>query len=67
MNKKYFFDEKSDSLFVYFKEGAEESVEEIAPGINIELDKKNEIIGIEILNVSRFAGEKAKKTIIAKN
>jgi uncharacterized protein YuzE len=54
MNKRYNYDEKSDSLFIYLKEGEEESFEEIVPGINVELDKDNEIIGIEILQVSRF-------------
>ncbi|MEK6887916.1 MAG: DUF2283 domain-containing protein [Candidatus Aenigmatarchaeota archaeon] len=55
MNKRYNHDEKSDSLFICIREGEEESFEEIAPGINIELDKDNEIIGIEILHASRFA------------
>ena len=55
MNKKYNYDKKSDSLFIYLEEGEEESFEEIVPGINIELNKDNEIIGIEILNVSRFS------------
>ncbi|HLD42412.1 MAG TPA: DUF2283 domain-containing protein [Candidatus Nanoarchaeia archaeon] len=54
MNKKYNYDKESDSLFIYLKEGEEESFEEIAPGINIELNKRDEIIGIEILEASRF-------------
>jgi len=57
MNKRYNYDEKSDSLFICVKEGEEESFEEIAPGINVELDKNSEIIGIEILHASRFAGK----------
>ncbi|MEK6892997.1 MAG: DUF2283 domain-containing protein [Nanoarchaeota archaeon] len=36
------------------KEGEEEDFEEIAPGINIELDKDGDIIGVEILKASRF-------------
>lgn len=60
MNKRYNYDEKSDSLFICIREGEEESFEEIAPGINIELDKNNEIIGIEILHASRFAKEEKK-------
>ena len=55
--KKYQYDKKSDSLFIYLKEGEEESFEEIAPGINIELNKDNDIIGVEILNASRFSKE----------
>ncbi len=54
MDKKYHYDEKSDSLFIYLKEGEEDSFEEIVPGINIELNDKNEVIGVEILKASRF-------------
>lgn len=54
MIKKYNYDEKSDSLFIHVKEGVEEAFEEIVPGINVELNKKNEIIGVEILKASRF-------------
>ena len=54
MNKRYSYDEESDSLFIYLKEGEEESFEEIVPGINIELNKNNEVIGVEILKASRF-------------
>jgi uncharacterized protein YuzE len=60
-NKKYHYDKESDSLFIYLEEGEEESFEEIAPGINIELDKDGKIIGIEILKASRFS-ENLKKT-----
>ena len=55
MNKKYYYDEKSDSLFIYLKEGAEENFEEIVPGINIEFNEKYEVIGVEILKASRFS------------
>jgi len=54
MNEKYNYDEESDSLFIYLKEGHEESFEEIVPGINIELNKNDEIIGVEVLKASRF-------------
>ncbi len=54
MNKKYHYDKKSDSLFIYLEEGEEESFEEIVPGINIELNKADEIIGVEVLKASRF-------------
>lgn len=57
MNKKYNYDKKSDSLYIHLKEGKEESFEEIVPGINIEFDEYNEIIGIEILKASRFSDE----------
>jgi uncharacterized protein YuzE len=65
MNKKYKYDKESDSLFIYLEEGEEESFEEVAPGINIELNKDNEIIGVEILKASRFT-ERLKKPLSEK-
>ena len=61
MNKKYNYDKEADSLFIYLKKGPEEAFEEIAPGISIELNKKGEMIGIEILNVSRLLTKKQEK------
>jgi len=66
MNKRYNYDEKSDSLYIYIKEGEEEKFEEIVPGINIELDKNNDIIGIEVLKASRFS-ESLKKPVELKH
>lgn len=51
---QYYYDKQADSLFICLKEGEEERFEEIVPGINIEFNSKNEIIGIEILKASRF-------------
>ncbi|MFA5933427.1 MAG: DUF2283 domain-containing protein [Microgenomates group bacterium] len=51
---KKFYDPETDSLMIVFKEGAEDSYEEIAPGINMEFDKEGEVIGIEVLNVSLY-------------
>lgn len=62
MNEKYHYDEKSDSLFICLREGEEDRFEEVVPGINIEFDKENEIIGVEILKASRFT-DKFKKTL----
>ena len=61
MNKRYNYDKKSDSLYIYLKEGEEDSFEEIVPGINIEFDKNNDIVGIEVLKASRF-NESLKKS-----
>lgn len=63
MNEKYHYDKKSDSLFILVKEGKEESFEEIAPGINIELDKAHNIIGVEIVHVSRLFGREKRRII----
>ena len=54
------YDPKSDILYIVAKEGKEEEFAEIAPGINIELDEKGEVIGIEILNASEFLKPVAK-------
>ena len=65
MNNKYHYDKKSDSLFIYLKEGEEERFEEIIPGINIEFNKNNEVIGIEVIRASRFS-ESLKKPMTVK-
>ena len=65
MNKKYHYVEKSDSLFIYIKEGKEENFEEIVPGINIELDEEGDILGIEILRASRFSKDRPNTRMVA--
>ena len=54
MEQEYYYDQKSDSLFIYFGEGEEDRFEEVAPGINIEFNEKGEMLGVEILKASRF-------------
>jgi len=49
---KYF--EESDILYYLISEGEEEEAIELAPGVTVELNKEKEIIGIEILDASRF-------------
>ncbi len=51
---KLVYDSKSDVLYIVARKGREEEFVEIAPGINVELDEKGEVIGIEILNASNF-------------
>ena len=52
---KYY--QASDVLYFFLKEGLETKSLEAAPGITVELDDKNEIIGIEILDASKiYAG-----------
>lgn len=48
------YDSRSDVLYIGIKKGAEEEFIEISPGINVELDEKGQVIGIEILNASRI-------------
>ena len=47
------YDEKEDILYLA-KEGREEEVVEIAPGINVELDVKGKFLGVEIFNASKL-------------
>ena len=65
MENKYKYDKESDSLFIYLKEGEEESFEEVVPGINVELGKNNEILGVEVLKASRFNKSLIKQKIAA--
>lgn len=48
------YDPKADVLYIAAKKGTEEEFVEVAPGINVELNEKGEVIGIEILNASSF-------------
>lgn len=53
-NINYEYDKESDSLLINIKDDNEDRFEEIIPGVNIELNKEGDIIGIEILKASRF-------------
>jgi uncharacterized protein YuzE len=53
---KVHYDTELDLLYIA-REGDEEETVEIQPGVNLELNKDKEIIGIEILDASRvFSG-----------
>lgn len=47
------YDYESDILYIATKKTKEEEFVEVAPGINVELDDKGQVIGIEILNASK--------------
>jgi uncharacterized protein YuzE len=51
---KLYYDQDSDVLYIVAKEGEEEEFLEVVEGINIELDKNKQVIGVEILNASSF-------------
>jgi len=46
--------EDSDVLYYLISEDEEEEAIELAPGVTVELNTEKEIIGIEILDASRF-------------
>jgi len=45
------YDEKEDILYLA-KEGEEEEIVELSPGVNIELDSSGELIGVELFKAS---------------
>lgn len=47
------YDMQSDTLFIATRKGSEEQFVEVAPGVNVELDAKGQVLGIEILKASR--------------
>lgn len=55
---KVFYDKKSDALWLLVKSGVEYEHKEISPGVSVELGKRGELLGIEILNASKVLGEK---------
>jgi uncharacterized protein YuzE len=58
-------DEKLDVAYVSLRHGKVAKTLEIKPGILLDLDKSGEVLGIEILSVSKLApsltGERRKK------
>jgi uncharacterized protein YuzE len=51
MNLQVYDDSEIDVLYLA-RQGREEQVVEISPGINLEYDANGELLGIEILNAS---------------
>lgn len=49
---KYY--EDCDVLYFFLKKGEEKEAIEVAPGVTLELNEQKEIIGIEILDASKF-------------
>ena len=47
------YDPDSDVLYIA-KQGEEEESVEMQPGVNLELNKEKDIIGIELLNASKI-------------
>lgn len=47
------YDLSSDSVYLGFTRGEEESFVEVSPCVSVELDENGQPIGIEILNASK--------------
>ncbi len=48
---KVSYDDNEDILYLA-KEGEEEEIVELAPGVNVELDSSGSLIGVEVFNAS---------------
>lgn len=48
------YDKQSDVLYLGVQKGIEEEFVEIVPGINVELDEKGKVVGVEVLNASKI-------------
>lgn len=48
------YDAQSDVLYFLVRDGEEDRFEEVAEGVNVELDQDGQLLGVEILNASRF-------------
>lgn len=58
LKQKIYYDKETDVLWLFIKSGPEEKHQEVAPGVSVELNKKGELLGIEILNASKVLGSK---------
>lgn len=67
LKQKVYYDKKTDVLWLNIKRGLEEELREITPGVSVELDKKGELLGIEILNASKVLGTKLGLKPVARN
>jgi len=47
------YDRASDVLYIATRKGFEEDFVEVAPGVNVELDDKGNVLGVEILRASQ--------------
>ncbi len=61
---RYF--EQEDVLHLLIGEGTESRSLELSPNITVELNDKNELIGVEILNASAFLRDSVLESVQAK-
>lgn len=50
----FHYDREADVLGVSIRAGREEEFVEVAPNVSVELDRKGNVIGFEILNASKL-------------
>ena len=65
MSKMSYF-ERDDIIHIKVKDGEEANSVEISPNVTAELDDHNEIIGVEILNASKYLRDNILESVQAK-
>jgi len=50
---KVHFDKKSDALYFRLDDSVITESEEVKPGVILDYNKKNQVVGVEILNVKK--------------
>ena len=58
--------ERDDIIHIKVKDGEEANSVEISPNVTAELDDHNEIIGVEILNASKYLRDNILESVQAK-
>jgi len=49
-----YYDPQSDILYFLVRDGEEKRFVEVTEGVNVELDQEGQLLGVEIMNASRF-------------
>ena len=60
---KVWLDEETDILYVSFKEGVSVDSEEVAENVRVEYDEQNQIIGLEIHNITKMLAKPLAKKL----
>ena len=55
------FDQLADALYIHLSEGDVEKTEEIKPGMMLDYDAEGNVLGVEVLYVSKRAAIPLKK------
>jgi uncharacterized protein YuzE len=50
---KFRFDEQADALYIRLDEGKIVESEEVSPGVVLDFNAQNEVVGVEILDVKK--------------
>ncbi len=61
------YDSKADALNITFKKGKVVKTVQLAPEINLDLDKKNQPLYLEIIGASEKIGKKRVSEILMRN